>query len=273
MPDVIPAAPRGAAPAASSPSSPADLTYGSYLRLDELLACQSPLTDQHDELLFVIIHQVYELWFKQILHEAARLQDRLEAGDGAAALATARRIAKILKTMVGQMDVLETMTPRQFASFRPELGRSSGFQSIQFRYLEAVLGRRDFAAAVIDPVLAGIIARPPVFASLLRFLAAAGWDVPAAVLARDPREPAVPDADVQALLAQVYQRPGEPAEICEALVDLDEGVQEWRYRHVKMVERVIGAKTGTGGSAGASYLRSTLFRPAFPDLWEVRSRL
>ena len=171
-------------------TSPADLTYGTYLRLDDLLACQSPQTGEHDELLFVIIHQVYELWFKQILHEAARLQATLEAGDAAAALGTARRIAKILKTIVGQMDVLETMTPRQFASFRPELGSSSGFQSAQFRYLEAVLGRRDFHQAVIDPVLAEIMARPPVFASLLRFLAAAGWDVPAAALGRDPRAPA-----------------------------------------------------------------------------------
>jgi tryptophan 2,3-dioxygenase len=253
-------------------SSPADLTYATYLRLDELLSCQAPVTDQHDELLFVIIHQVYELWFKQILHEAARLQATLEAGDGAAALATARRIAKILKTIVGQMDVLETMTPRQFASFRPELGSSSGFQSIQFRYLEAVLGRRDFSRTVVDPALVEIMARRPVFASLLRFLAA-GFAVPAAVLDRDPREPATPDAEVQALLAEVYDQSGEAAEVCEALVDIDEGVQEWRYRHVKMVERIIGAKTGTGGSAGSSYLRSTLFRPAFPDLWEIRSQL
>ena len=253
-------------------SSPADLTYATYLRLDDLLSSQSPLTDEHDELLFVIIHQVYELWFKQILHEAARLQDRLEAGDGAAALGTARRIAKILKTVVGQMDVLETMTPRQFASFRPELGSSSGFQSVQFRYVEAVLGRRDFGVAAADPVLAGIMARRPVFASLLRFLATAGWDVPAAALASDPREPMASDEEVQAVLAQVYEARGEAAEVCETLVDIDEGVQEWRYRHVKMVERVIGTKPGTGGSAGSAYLRSTLFRPAFPDLWEVRSR-
>ncbi|HKC77159.1 MAG TPA: tryptophan 2,3-dioxygenase family protein, partial [Gaiellaceae bacterium] len=117
------------------------VTYSSYLRLDDLLSCQSPATDQHDELLFVIIHQVYELWFKQILHEAQLLQTRLEDGNGPGALHTARRIAKILKTIVGQLDVLETMTPRQFASFRPELGTSSGFQSDQFRELEAVLGR------------------------------------------------------------------------------------------------------------------------------------
>ena len=254
-------------------SSPTDLTYSTYLRLDELLSCQSPLTSEHDELLFVIIHQVYELWFKQILHEAERLQATLEAGDAAAALATARRIAKILKTMVGQMDVLETMTPRQFASFRPELGSSSGFQSAQFRCFEAVLGRRDFGKAVIDETLAAIMARRPLFASLLRFLAAAGLAVPEAALNRDPREPLTPDGDVQALLAEVYDQSGEPAEVCEALVDIDEGVQEWRYRHVKMVERIIGAKMGTGGSAGSSYLRATLFRPAFPDLWEVRSRL
>ena len=134
-------------------------------------------------------------------------------------------------------------------------------------------GAGDFHQAVIDPVLAAIMARPPVFASLLRFLAVAGWDVPAAALGRDPRAPAGPDGAVQALLAEVYDQSGEPAEVCEALVDIDEGVQEWRYRHVKMVERIIGTKTGTGGSAGSAYLRSTLFSPAFPDLWEVRSRL
>lgn len=254
-------------------SSPDDLTYGRYLRLDDLLSCQRPLTDSHDELLFVIIHQVYELWFKQILHETALLQRRLESGNSAGALHTARRIAKILKTVVGQMDVLETMTPEQFASFRPELGSSSGFQSSQFRYIEAVLGRRDFSAALADPVLDEIMGRRPVFASLLRYLSACGWQVPADVLDRDPREPWRGDDAVSALLAGVYAAAATPAEVCEALIDIDEGLQEWRYRHVKMVERIIGAKTGTGGSTGAEYLRGTLFRPAFPDLWEVRSRL
>jgi tryptophan 2,3-dioxygenase len=255
--------------------SPADLTYGTYLRLDDLLSCQSPVTDSHDELLFVIIHQVYELWFKQILHEAALLQERLEEGESAAALGAAHRIATILKTVVGQMDILETMTPRQFAAFRPDLGSSSGFQSAQFRHLEAVLGRRDFAKAVVadDPVLAGIVARRPLFASLLRFLSAAGWPVTAAALDRDPREPWPGDPEIQMVLAQVYTEAETAAEVCEALVDIDEGVQEWRYRHVKMVERIIGLKTGTGGSAGSAYLRSTLFRSPFPDLWEVRSRL
>ncbi|HEX6447308.1 MAG TPA: tryptophan 2,3-dioxygenase family protein [Streptosporangiales bacterium] len=251
----------------------AKLTYGGYLRLDDLLSCQSPLTDAHDEMLFIVIHQVYELWFKQILHETALLQRRLEDGNGAGALHTARRIAKILKTIVGQLDVLETMTPRQFASFRPELGSASGFQSNQFREVEAVLGRRDFSRAVVDARLADALGRRSVFDSLLRYLAATGYRLPAAVLERDPREPWRSDAEVQAVLAEVYADDDSPAvEVCEALVDIDEGVQEWRYRHVKMVERIIGGKLGTGGSTGADYLRSTLFRPAFPELWEVRGR-
>jgi len=252
------------------------LTYGDYLHLDELLSCQHPRTDEHDELLFVIIHQVYELWFKQILHELGLLQRRLEAGDGMGAVATARRVTKILKTVVGQMDILETMTPRQFAGFRPELGSSSGFQSFQFRWIEAVLGRRDFtdSGAPVDAALDAILGRRSIFDSLLRYLVTAGWPLPAETLARDPRTP-WPGGDelVQAALAEAYaDERGVPAGVCEALIDIDEGVQEWRYRHVKMVERIIGARTGTGGSPGAAYLRSTLFHPSFPDLWQVRFR-
>jgi tryptophan 2,3-dioxygenase len=250
------------------------VTYGSYLRLDDLLSCQSPATHEHDELLFVIIHQVYELWFKQILHETALLQARLEAGNSAGSLHTARRIAKILKTIVGQLDILETMTPKQFSAFRPELGSASGFQSNQFRELEAVLGRRDFTVPSGDPKLDAAVARRSVFDSLLRYLATSGWDVPSEVLERDPREPWHSDEAIQAMLIEVYRdESAPPAEVCEALVDIDEGIQEWRYRHVKMVERIIGAKVGTGGSAGAEYLRTTLFRPAFPDLWDIRSRV
>jgi tryptophan 2,3-dioxygenase len=245
-----------------------DLTYSSYLHLDELLACQHPLTGEHDELLFVIIHQVYELWFKQILHEAARLQRSLEDGNAGAALHTARRIAKILKTVVGQLDVLETMTPRQFASFRPSLGSSSGFQSNQFRELEAVLGKRGFDVA--DERTRAAAARRSVFDSLLRFLAVSGYSVPDDVLERDPAQPWQGANEVQDVLGRVYADESTAAEVCEALVDIDEGMQEWRYRHVKMVERIIGGVRGTGGSSGADYLRATLFRPAFPDLWAVR---
>ena len=253
-------------------TSSSHLTYGTYLRLDDLLDCQHPLTGSHDEMLFVIIHQTYELWFKQILYETDRLQERLEDGDGAGGLATARRIAKILKTVVGQMDVLETMTPQQFARFRPDLGRSSGFQSTQFRRIEAVYGRRHFSYTGDDPVLAQIMARRPVFDSLLRYLHATGRPIPDQILDRDPRPPWPGDAQVEAVLAQVYDQGGTPAEVCEALIDVDEGIQEWRYRHVKAVERIIGAKLGTGGSTGVEYLRGTLFHPFFPDLWEIRSR-
>jgi tryptophan 2,3-dioxygenase len=253
-------------------NSPGNLTYGKYLRLDDLLSCQSPLTDAQDEMLFVIIHQVYELWFKQILHETGLLQHRLEAGESAGALATAYRIAKILKTVVGQMDVLETMTPRQFARFRPELGSSSGFQSYQFRRIEAAFGHRHFSETGGDPVLAEIMERRPVFDSFLRYLSVCGWQVPAEVLSRDPREPWQGNDRVLAVLAEVYDDAGAPADVCEALVDIDEGIQEWRYRHVKVVERIIGVRVGTGGSSGVEYLRSTLFRPTFPDLWEIRSR-
>ncbi|GAA1815026.1 tryptophan 2,3-dioxygenase [Actinomadura chokoriensis] len=251
------------------------MTYGGYLRLDDLLSCQEPKTRAHDELLFVVIHQVYELWFKQILHEAAQLQRRLEDGNSAGALHTARRIAKILKTVVGQLDVLETMTPRQFAAFRDVLGSSSGFQSEQFREIEAVLGRRSFPASVLrdDERLRAAVSRPSVFDSLLRYLDRHGFTVPREALDRDTSTPWEPDAGVQKALLAVYADESAPAaEVCEALVDVDEGVQEWRYRHLKMVERTIGAKIGTGGSAGADYLRRTLFAPAFPDLWEVRSQ-
>jgi tryptophan 2,3-dioxygenase len=247
------------------------VTYGSYLRLDDLLSCQSPATEEHDELLFVIIHQVYELWFKQILHELALLQQRMEDGNGTGALHTARRIAKILKTIVGQLDVLETMTPRQFASFRPKLGTSSGFQSNQFREIEAVLGRRDFAEPTGDDKLDAAMHRRSVFDSLLRYLATQGWQLPADILDRDPRQAWTGDDTVRALLREVYaDETATAAEVCESLVDIDEGIQEWRYRHVKMVERIIGLQPGTGGSAGADYLRSTLFHPAFADLWAVR---
>jgi tryptophan 2,3-dioxygenase len=257
-------------------STPDEVTYSSYLSLDELLSCQHPATEEHDELLFVIIHQVYELWFKQILHEASLLQSRLEDGNGTGALPTARRIAKILKTIVGQLDVLETMTPKQFASFRPSLGTSSGFQSNQFREIEATLGRRDFPeppaeSEQADPKLTAALNRRSVYASLLRYLNVTGWEMPSAILDRDPREPVAGDLGVLAVLEQVYGDESAPgAEVCEALVDIDEGLQEWRYRHVKMVERIIGVRMGTGGSAGAAYLRTTLFVPVFPDLWDVR---
>ena len=215
------------------------VTYTTYLALDEVLGAQRPRSDEHDELLFIVVHQVYELWFKQLLHELAHLRARLEAGDTPHAVRTLRRILTILKVAVAQIDVLETMSPREFASFRARLEASSGFQSRQFREIESVLG-------------------DGLWASYLAYLGQSGYDV---------------TGDAEALLVQVYGDDGGPAQVAEHLVDLDEGVQEWRYRHVQMVQRTIGDKPGTGGSPGAAYLRTTLFRPVFPALWAVRSRL
>jgi tryptophan 2,3-dioxygenase len=257
------------------------LTYSSYLHIDELLAQQVPLSDgpEHDELLFIVIHQVYELWFKVLLHEFERLQDRLEIGDRGSALQTMKRILTILKTIVAQIDVLETMTPLGFSSFRGRLDRASGFQSAQFRELEAVLGGRD--ARVLDHHPPGpardrieaAMSRRSLWDSFLLHLDRLGHWIPADVLERDPRLPVEPSQAVQDVLVEMYQADPASAQVAERMVDIDEGVQEWRYRHVKMVERTIGRKTGTGGSAGVEYLATTVGRQAFPDLWAIRSRL
>jgi tryptophan 2,3-dioxygenase len=242
------------------------LTYSRYLALDEILGAQRPRSGEHDEMLFIVVHQVYELWFKQLLHELAHLQQRMEAVDTAHVLHTLRRTLTILKVVVAQIDVLETMTPRQFTSFRERLDAASGFQSAQFRELEAVLGRR---TRYVGPAAA----RRSLFDSFLRFLAGRGYRIPPDALNRQVQEPLSPSADVQEALLFVYDDDGEPAQVAERMVDLDEALQEWRYRHLKMVERTIGDRRGTGGSAGAAYLRGTLFSPAFPDLWEVRRRM
>jgi len=258
------------------------LTYISYLHLDELLALQQPRSPgpEHDETLFIIIHQVYELWFKQVLHELRHLRHQFEHGDTSGALATLKRVLTILKTLVSQVDVIETLTPMAFNSFRARLESASGFQSHQFRELEFLLGHKRpelvknyEAGSKPRATLEHLLDEPTVFDAFLYYLGQHGHAVPKAALTRDVRAPLQPTAEVQELLLAVYKRADFPAQVCERLVDLDEGLQEWRYRHVKMVERTIGAKPGTGGSAGAAYLRDTLFKPLFPDLWEIRSRL
>jgi tryptophan 2,3-dioxygenase len=267
------------------------ITYISYLKVDELLELQQPESDgEHDEMLFIVIHQTYELWFKQILHEVAELQRTLEQGDTHRSLAILGRVRTIMKTCVGQLDILETMTPLQFNTFRGRLQSASGFQSAQFRELEAVLGRRDQAGAAAEkhtgmgmaehliegsPARARVEAamtRPSLWDSTLRYLAARGHAVPGEVLGRDVSVSYEAHEGVQDMLLDVHRNDPDAAAICERLVDLDEGLQEWRYRHVKMVERTIGHKMGSGGSSGVGYLSSTLFRSVFPDLWAIRSR-
>jgi tryptophan 2,3-dioxygenase len=258
------------------------VTYGSYLRIDELLELQRPRSEgpEHDELLFIVIHQVYELWFKEILHEIDRVAVLLETDDSHRAQHTLKRVLTILKVLVAQLDILETMTPLEFLTFRERLEAASGFQSDQFRQLEFALGRK--SRATIDRFPAGSrarraldarYARPTIWDAFLRYLSREGYEVPAAALARDVTSDVEPSDALQAILIKIYRTDPKNSEMCERLVDLDEGVQEWRYRHVKMVERTIGVKMGTGGSSGAAYLRSTVGTPLFPDLWAIRSRL
>ena len=257
------------------------VTYTSYLQVDELLNLQKELSDgpEQDELLFIIIHQVYELWFKQILHEVDFLEIKLSNGETPEALHTMKRIRTILKTMVSQIDILETMTPMSFESFRDRLSTSSGFQSAQFREFECALGKR--SARLLSPHPKGSPARqriearmdkPSLYEVFLKYLRLKGHDIPEPAKPYVREESTHPDEKIQDALLEVYKNAPVISLICELLVDIDEGIQEWRYRHVKMVERTIGAKIGTGGSAGAEYLRKTLFTPLFPDLWAIRSR-
>jgi tryptophan 2,3-dioxygenase len=193
---------------------------------------------------------------------------------------TLKRILTILKVMVAQLDILETMTPLEFLTFRERLDAASGFQSDQFRQIEFVLGVKSTAAVQRFPD--GSRARvelerryhePTLWDAFLRYLSREGYPVPESHLHRDVIAQVEPSPEIQQTLVTLYRRDTKNAELCERLVDLDEGIQEWRYRHVKMVERTIGAKRGTGGSSGATYLRETIGRPLFPDLWEIRSQL
>jgi len=259
----------------------AEVTYGEYLKIDELLSLQHCESDgpEHDEMLFIVIHQVYELWFKEVLHELDRFVGHLNSDNPALGEHQLKRVLKILKTLVGQLDVLETMTPLEFQSFRAFLDRASGFQSAQFRELEFLLGAktrenldrfvgnsREFAN------LTRRFGDPTIWDAFVRLMARRGHAIPDTILNRDLTEPLPESEQVQTALIEIYRTDPALTEICEALIDFDEGVQEWRYRHVMMVQRTIGSKMGTGGSSGAEYLRSTLFQPVFPDLWAIRAQ-
>jgi len=255
------------------------LTYTSYLQVDELLKLQKPLSEgpEHDEMLFIIIHQTYELWFKQLLHEFEAAAKALESGDSHYALALLGRIRTIMKVCVTQVDILETMTPLQFNAFRSYLSSSSGFQSAQFRKVEAILGRRDSKMAghltpAMQEEIAAITERNSIWDSFLVYVAGRGFAIPADVINRPKSVAYESNLGVQDSLLDLHRSDAEAAMVAERLLDIDEGIQEWRYRHVKMVERTIGAKMGSGGSSGVQYLASTLFNPVFKDLWEIRSR-
>ncbi len=258
------------------------MTYGEYLRLDELLALQQPRAGEpeHDEVLFIVVHQVYELWFKEVLHELDYFNRLLTGSDAPRAQHTLKRVLTIFKILVAQLDILETMTPVEFLTFRDRLESASGFQSYQFRELEFALGAK--RASALDRYetdsaewrrLEARLVAPSLWDTFLNYLAHLGYPIPTELLQRDFSQPNPASEEVQEILVGVYKTDPATTDLCERLTDLDEGLQEWRYRHVKMVERTIGSKRGTGGSPGVEYLRKTLFKPLFPDLWAIRSEL
>jgi tryptophan 2,3-dioxygenase len=248
------------------------LTYASYLSLDSLLDLQIPRSTppEHDEMLFIVIHQVYELWFKEMLHEVEKVKRDFGAGELYGAIHTFKRLRTIMKTLVGQLDIIETMTPMSFSAFRDRLDTASGFQSFQFRELEFALGlkRPEMLKHAASPAARAALQKrldePSVVDHFQEFLVLQG--------AKEAAPGAPPEAVQGALLGLYTTRP-ELAILFESMTDLDEGFQEWKYRHVKLVERTIGNKKGTGGSLGVEFLKRSLFQPLFPDLWAIRHEL
>ncbi|MHC4065529.1 MAG: tryptophan 2,3-dioxygenase [Planctomycetota bacterium] len=258
------------------------LDYRGYLKLDQLLNLQEPRSDpaEHDETLFIVVHQVYELWFKLLLHELGKIKRDFSDNRLYGAVATFKRARMVMKTLVGQLDVLETMTPMSFAGFRDLLEAASGFESVQFRELEFMLGYRR------AETLEHHDRKSPGYAQLERrlqerslvdhfydFLEQHGCAIPDELRRKDVAAPTLSDTQVQAGLLRLYRENPDLAILFELMTDFDEGLQEWRYRHVKMVERTIGRKKGTGGSPGVSFLKESLFKPIFPDLWAIRHEL
>lgn len=259
------------------------LTYSTYLALDHVLAAQHPRSDEHDELLFIVIHQVYELWFKQLLHELDKAEQAIDADQVLVFQRIARRMGAIQQVLTHQVDVLETMTPVEFNTFRERLNPASGFQSYQFRVLECRLGSKDelylkFHGA--DPralaALEKALAAPSLYDRILGMLARRGLPVPPQVLERDVRQHYEASQGVREAILKIYKESDRYYDLystMESLMDLDEGLLLWRYRHIAMVERMIGSRKGTGGSSGVKYLSGTLTKRFFPEIWEVRSFL
>ena len=258
------------------------LTYANYLDLERLLTMQNPRSTpaEHDEMLFIIIHQTYELWFKQLLHEFEKVNRDFSAGDLFGAIHSFKRTRTIMKTLVGQIDILETMTPSSFSSFRDRLETASGFQSVQFRELEFLLGyKRASALAYVKPDFPGAdrlqkrVNERTVIDHFYDFLETRGAKIPAELKDRDVTQPNGPSEQVQKEILRLYKTSPEMSILFELMTDFDEGLQEWRYRHIKLVERTIGAKKGTGGSPGVPFLMQSLFHPIFHDLWAIRHEM
>lgn len=261
------------------------MTYGGYLQLDKLLSAQVPLSQppHHDEMLFIIQHQTSELWFKLILHELRAAIEHVRRDDLEPTFKILARVKHVQAQLVSQWSVLATLTPSEYGEFRQVLGPASGFQSLQHRLIEFMLGNKDrrmlevhaqnpAAHAQLDAALRA----PTLYDEFLRHLARRGKAIPAQVLNRDLTEPHRSDPGVRAVIREIYERPEQnwdAYEMCEKLVDVDEQQALWRFRHVKVVQRIIGWKRGTGGTSGVEYLKKLVDALLFPDLWDVRTEL
>jgi tryptophan 2,3-dioxygenase len=258
------------------------LTYADYLHLDNLLALQQPRSEppEHDEMLFIIVHQAYELWFKLLLHEFEKVRDNFRKDHLYGLIATFKRNRMIMKVMVEQIDIVETLTPRSFNSFRDRLETASGFQSVQFRELEFLLGyKRSHMLkyqehnAVAHERLVRRLHEPSVVDAFYDFLEQHGVTIPPELRGREITLPTMPNEIVEEGILHLYRTHPDLEILFELMTDFDEGFQEWRYRHIKLVERSIGSKRGTGGSLGVEFLKKSLFHPIFPDLWAIRHKL
>jgi tryptophan 2,3-dioxygenase len=260
-----------------------DMSYGQYLRLEEILKGQVPLTDAHDEMMFIVIHQTAELWMKLCIHELSGAIKHLQQDDIGPALKMLTRISRIQEQLIQSWRILSTMTPSDYLTFRDALGHSSGFQSYQYRTMEYALGNKNPAMARVhrdNPVanewVQHALNHRSIYDEILALLSRAGFDVPKGALERDWSEPYEADERIEAVWREIYKDPErhwQHYELGEKLVDLEDKFQQWRFSHMKTVERIIGYRKGTGGTSGVSYLEKALSLRFFPELWTVRSAL
>lgn len=259
------------------------MSYGGYLRLSDLLAAQKPVSDAHDEMLFIVIHQATELWMKLIIHETRAAMAALEDDAFGPAFKMLSRVARIQTQLIQSWSVLSTMTPADYLTFRDALGRSSGFQSAQYREIEFLLGNKRRAmlapfeeTPAVHAHLSATLEAPSLYDTALSALARKGFSVSTDVLNRDRTRPYQADDSVKRAWTAVYREPDgnwELYELAEKLVDLEDSFQQWRFRHLETVKRIIGHRRGTGGTAGVGYLQHALNYVFFPELWDLRTEL
>ena len=259
------------------------LNYGSYLQLDRLLSAQVPVSGHHDELLFIVQHQTTELWMKLVIHELRSAMALLAADELAPALKRLARVKHVQRQMTDQWSVLATLTPAEYSQFRDQLGKASGFQSVQYRLLEFLLGNKNAGVVAVfghDPdaraQLQAALEAPSLYDEFLRFLHRRGYAIPAALVERDWTRPHTLNRELVLVFAGVYEdaeRQWDVYETCEELVDVEDTFQMWRFRHLKTVERIIGFKRGTGGSSGVAFLKQALDLTFFPELLAARTEI